>query len=118
MNQPGKVANPARGQLNNRENEYSPVPVRGSSERVLPWQVTMDQLICASISHTIYAQAISTRARAQAFFDDAIRLPCSQRIYQTLLALSDFSYNNSANDRLVWLVVLGEVQLQQYYIYS
>ena len=25
--QPGKVANPARGQLN-RENEYSPVPVR------------------------------------------------------------------------------------------
>ena len=27
MNQPGKVANPSRGQLN-RENEYSPVPVR------------------------------------------------------------------------------------------
>ena len=27
MNQPGKVANPARGQLN-RENEHSPVPVR------------------------------------------------------------------------------------------
>ena len=27
MDQPGKVANPARGQLN-RENEYSPVPVR------------------------------------------------------------------------------------------
>ena len=25
MDQPGKVANPARGQLN-RENEYSPVP--------------------------------------------------------------------------------------------
>ena len=25
--QPGKVANPARGQLN-RENEHSPVPVR------------------------------------------------------------------------------------------
>ena len=24
----------------------------GSSERVLPWQVTMDQLICASLSHT------------------------------------------------------------------
>ena len=24
---------------------------RGSSERVLPWQVTMDQLICASLSH-------------------------------------------------------------------
>ena len=27
MDQPGKVANPARSQLN-RENEYSPVPVR------------------------------------------------------------------------------------------
>ena len=27
---------------------------KGSSERVLPWQVTMDQLICASISHTQY----------------------------------------------------------------
>ena len=27
MNQPGKVDNPARGQLN-RENEYFPVPVR------------------------------------------------------------------------------------------
>ena len=25
---------------------------QGSSERVLPWQVSMDQLICASISHT------------------------------------------------------------------
>ena len=135
MDQPGKVANPARGQLN-RENEYSPVafapenlvlrdgfgsPVprqpthlhtqaesgaylryssrvprrrpsihlkspyaigsvpslsgyaiayrwcslprvrrhraskpQGSSERVLPWQVTMDQLICASLSHIHY----------------------------------------------------------------
>ena len=27
MDQPGKVANPARGQLN-RETKYSPVPVR------------------------------------------------------------------------------------------
>ena len=27
---------------------------RGSSERVLPWQVTMDKLICASLSHTHY----------------------------------------------------------------
>ena len=27
MDRPGKVANPARGQLN-RENEYSPIPVR------------------------------------------------------------------------------------------
>ena len=27
---------------------------QGSSERVLLWQVTMDQLICASLSHTHY----------------------------------------------------------------
>ena len=27
---------------------------QGSSERVLPWQVTMDQLICASLCHTQY----------------------------------------------------------------
>ena len=25
---------------------------QGSSERVLPWQLTMDQFICASLSHT------------------------------------------------------------------
>ena len=135
MDQPGKVADPARRQLN-RENKYSPVRIRAenlvsrdgfgspvprqpthlhtqaeygaylrnssrvprrlpfiyfkpsyvigpvpslsghaiayrwcslprvhrhkdskpqdSSERVLPWQVTMDQLICASLSHTHY----------------------------------------------------------------
>ena len=28
--------------------------LQGSSERVLPWQVTMDQLICTSLSHTHY----------------------------------------------------------------
>ena len=27
---------------------------QGSSERVLPWQVTMDQLICSSLSHAHY----------------------------------------------------------------
>ena len=27
---------------------------QGSSKRVLPWQVTMDQLLCASLSHTHY----------------------------------------------------------------
>ena len=27
---------------------------QGSSEQVLPWQVIMDQLICASLSHTRY----------------------------------------------------------------
>ena len=27
---------------------------QGSSERVLPWQITMDQLVFASLSHTHY----------------------------------------------------------------
>ena len=27
---------------------------QGSSERMLPWQISMDQLICASLSHTHY----------------------------------------------------------------
>ena len=31
-----------------------PVNLKGSSKRVLPWQVTMDQLIFASLSHTHY----------------------------------------------------------------
>ena len=31
-----------------------PVNLQGSSKRVLPWQVTMDKLICASLSHTHY----------------------------------------------------------------
>ena len=34
---------------------------RGSSERVLPWQVTMDQLIYASLSHTHYWYEVSMR---------------------------------------------------------
>ena len=36
---------------------------QGSSERVLPWQVTMDQLICASLSHTHYWFLRSTAKR-------------------------------------------------------
>ena len=31
------------------------------SERVLPWQVTMDQLICASLSHTRYWYGVGIR---------------------------------------------------------
>ena len=32
---------------------------QGSSKRVLPWLVTMDQLICASLSHTHYWYEVS-----------------------------------------------------------
>ena len=39
--------------LSGRESASTgPVNLEGSSERMLPWQVTMDQLICASLSHT------------------------------------------------------------------
>ena len=37
-----------------RVHRYRASKPQGSSERVLPWQVTMDQLICASLSHTHY----------------------------------------------------------------
>ena len=33
---------------------------QGSSERVLPWQVTMDQIICAFLSHTYYRYEVDT----------------------------------------------------------
>ena len=112
MNQPGKVANRARGQLD-KKNEYFAAPLharefvltrrvrqfrpasacstsilrlnlvltygvayrwrslprvrrhrtgksQGSSKRVLPWQATMDQIICASLSHTHYWYEVVT----------------------------------------------------------
>ena len=37
-----------------RVRRHSASKPQDSSERVLPWQVTMDQLICASFSHTHY----------------------------------------------------------------
>ena len=43
MDQPGKVANPARGQLN-RENEYFPVPIR-SGESGLARRVRQSRYI-------------------------------------------------------------------------
>ena len=33
---------------------HGAIKSQGSSEGVLPWQVTLDQLICASLSHTHY----------------------------------------------------------------
>ena len=37
-----------------RVRRYRASKPQGSYERVLPWQVTMDQLICASLSHPHY----------------------------------------------------------------
>ena len=35
-----------------------PVNLKGSSEQVMPWQVTMDQIICASLSHTHFCYEV------------------------------------------------------------
>ena len=37
-----------------RVRRHSASKPQGSSDRVLPWQVTVDQLICASLPHTHY----------------------------------------------------------------
>ena len=47
-------ANAYRWRLLPRVRRHKASKPQGSSERVLPWQVTMDQLICASLSHTHY----------------------------------------------------------------
>ena len=54
---------------------------QGSSERVLPWQITMDQLIFASLSHTIGMKwacceevlCVSTKRYAQTVYEVATR---------------------------------------------
>ena len=43
-----------RGRSLPRVRRHGASKPQGSSERVLPWQVTMDQLIFASLSHTHY----------------------------------------------------------------
>ena len=48
---------------------------QGSSERVLPWQITMDQLICASLSHTHY------RYEYPQSFITLVQSPNAQRIH-------------------------------------
>ena len=45
-------ANAYRWRLLQRVRRHRASKPQGSSERVLPWQVTMDQLIFASLSHT------------------------------------------------------------------
>ena len=56
IDQPGKVANPTRGRQRSlpRVRRHRASTPQGSSERVLPWQVTMDQLIFVSLSHIHY----------------------------------------------------------------
>ena len=42
---------------------------QGSSERVLPWQVTMDQFIFASLSHTHYWYEVGMHVESTTKFD-------------------------------------------------
>ena len=65
MDQPGKVANPARGQLN-RENEYFPVRVRA-------WEFGLTRRVRlfrpASVAH------LHTRAKSGAYLRGSFRVP-------------------------------------------
>ena len=50
---------------------------QGSSERALPWQVTMDQLICASLSHTHYwyeVDMVKVPAHIEGRLNEGLRL--------------------------------------------
>ena len=55
---------------------------QGSSERVLPWQITMDQLIFASLSHTHYwyevgmlqVSAVYTKTEEPVFYTPAVTI--------------------------------------------
>ena len=54
---------------------------QGSSERVLPWQVTMDQLIFASLSHTHYCTdtCIESHKRCPKSLDERAWQDCCTR---------------------------------------
>ena len=53
---------------------------QGSSERVLPWQVTMDQLFCASLSHTHnWYEMDMLKVPALCFILIALRVTCNFR---------------------------------------
>ena len=52
---------------------------QGSSKRVLPWQVTMDQLICASLSQTHYwYEVVLSMLKVTAYIYVCIKITCSR----------------------------------------
>ena len=70
---------------------------QGSSERVLPWQVTTDQLICASLSHTHYwyelgMLKVRIRARRSHFLYSSPWLRCLD------LTTTDRCYSGASQD--------------------
>ena len=68
MDQPGKVANPARGQLN-MENENSPVPVRSTCLRI--WSRETSSVVPSRVSSLI----LHTQAESGAYSRDSSRFP-------------------------------------------
>ena len=75
---------------------------QGSSERVLPWQVTMDQVIFASLSHTHYWYELCVRFRYSSGSTElqqvrllvrfSLRpLKFSRRTHTSVLLYSDYS---------------------------
>ena len=75
MDEPGKVANPARGQLN-RENEYSPVPVH----------VPENLVSRDGISRAVPRQPahLHTQAESDAYLRDSSRVP-RRRPFETAI---------------------------------
>ena len=63
---------------------------QGSSERVLPWQVAMDQLIYASLSHTHYCYEVSM-LKVPAIIINQFRLADAQTI--KMETLTNFVYH-------------------------
>ena len=80
MDQPGKVANSARGQLN-RENEHSPVPVRawefGLARRVQPSRPAQPAHLHTQAESGAYLRDSSRVPRRRPFYETAIRHPVS-----------------------------------------
>ena len=60
---------------------------QGSSERVLPWQITMDQLIFASLSHTHYWYEVGMLREGILCFDRAVRTNCIRSGHEARLGV-------------------------------
>ena len=65
---------------------------QGSSERVLPWQVTMDQLIFASLSHTHYWYEVGM-LKVPAYIHTSIYVRTNIHIYKEELRYSKYATN-------------------------
>ena len=66
---------------------------QGSFERVLPWQVTMDQLIFASLSHTHYWHEVGM-----------LKVPAVQWLDQTIFPVVPRRYPEKLHQFILWRV--------------